>query len=68
MARLFRGRTVVAIAHRLSTVLAADPIGVMGHGVTVERRRHRDLLATDGLYAQLYPEPFDPDRAPASVV
>lgn len=73
LTRLFRGRTVVAIAHRLSTVLAADQIMVMDHGVIVERGRHRELLAADGLYAQLYHEQFDPNRvmatrAPASAV
>jgi len=57
-ARLARGRTTVVIAHRLSTVLAADVIYVFEHGRVVERGRHDDLLAAGGLYAALYREQF----------
>ena len=55
---LAAGRTTVAIAHRLSTVLAADQILVIEQGRIVERGRHADLLALEGLYAQLYNEQF----------
>jgi ATP-binding cassette subfamily B protein len=58
---LFRGRTSVVIAHRLSTVLAADQILVMEHGRLVERGTHRDLVALGGLYARLYQLQFGPD-------
>ncbi len=55
---LMQGRTTLAIAHRLSTILAADVILVVNHGRVVERGTHAELLALDGLYAQLYREQF----------
>ncbi|MDA8199874.1 MAG: ABC transporter ATP-binding protein [Thermaerobacter sp.] len=58
--RLFQGRTVVAIAHRLSTVLAADQILVVEAGRIRERGPHAQLLRQGGLYAALYHEQFDP--------
>ena len=57
-ARLARGRTTIVIAHRLSTVMAADQILVFDHARIVERGRHADLLAQGGLYASLYREQF----------
>jgi ATP-binding cassette, subfamily B, bacterial len=56
--QLMTGRTTVAIAHRLSTVLAADQILVVDRGRIVERGRHAELLDLDGLYAKLYNEQF----------
>ncbi|MBB2206160.1 ABCB family ABC transporter ATP-binding protein/permease [Gluconacetobacter takamatsuzukensis] len=47
-------RTTVIIAHRLSTVVDADEILVMGDGVIKERGTHRSLLARDGLYAGMW--------------
>jgi ATP-binding cassette subfamily B protein len=58
--RLFQGRTVVAIAHRLSTVLAAHQILVVEAGRIRERGPHGQLLRQGGLYAALYHEQFDP--------
>ena len=55
---LMEGRTTIAIAHRLSTVLAADQIFVFDRGRVVERGTHAELLAQRGLYAQLYDEQF----------
>ncbi|MGW0734929.1 ABC transporter ATP-binding protein [Streptomyces sp. NPDC002851] len=52
------GRTAVVIAHRLSTVRAADEILVVEAGRIVERGRHEDLLAADGRYAELYRTQF----------
>ena len=59
--RLTRGRTVIAIAHRLSTVLAADQILVFEDGCIVERGTHPDLIASDGVYANLYRQQFSED-------
>ncbi len=56
--RLASGRTTVVIAHRLSTVLAADEILVLDRARLVERGRHEELLAKGGLYASLYEEQF----------
>jgi ATP-binding cassette subfamily B protein len=58
MTRLAQGRTTLVIAHRLSTVVAAEQILVFDHGRIVERGRHHELLAHEGLYATLYREQF----------
>lgn len=56
--RVMAGRTSIVIAHRLSTILAADLILVMDRGRIVERGTHAELLAMNGLYAQLYETQF----------
>ncbi|MGW2824000.1 ABC transporter ATP-binding protein [Streptomyces sp. NPDC001443] len=53
-------RTAIVIAHRLSTVRAADQILVIEAGRVVERGTHGELLAAEGRYAQLYRTQFAP--------
>ena len=61
LARLMKGRTVIAIAHRLSTVRDADNIVVFKEGIVSEQGTHHELLALGGAYAELYRVQFGPD-------
>ena len=54
LARASEGRTVITIAHRLSTVAEADRIVVLEAGEVMEEGRHGDLLAKNGRYAALW--------------
>jgi ATP-binding cassette subfamily B multidrug efflux pump len=58
MNRLLEGRTSFVIAHRLSTVRNADVILTLNEGEIVERGTHQELLAKNGLYADLYNRQF----------
>jgi ATP-binding cassette subfamily C protein len=62
LAEALAGRTSLVIAHRLSTVRAADMILVVEHGRIVERGTHSQLLARGGRYAELYRTQFGNDR------
>jgi len=52
--KLLKGRTAIVIAHRLSTIRGADKIIVMNLGEVTEIGNHDELIAMDGLYANLY--------------
>ena len=54
LARAAKGRTVIMIAHRLSTVAVADRIAVLDQGGVIEEGTHEDLLARQGRYAGLW--------------
>ncbi len=60
------GRTTLVIAHRLSTVESADVIVVMDQGRIVQRGGHNELLAEEGLYADLYNAQFQDEEEPSS--
>jgi ATP-binding cassette subfamily B protein len=62
--RLLEGRTVVVIAHRLSTSERADVVGVVDGGELVELGTHADLVAAGGRYASLYATWVAGTRAP----
>ena len=53
---LLRGKTVLMIAHRLSTVIHANQICVLEHGKIVERGTHQELLKASGIYAHMFEE------------
>jgi ABC-type multidrug transport system fused ATPase/permease subunit len=57
--KLMKGKTVIAIAHRLSTIRDADQIAVIQDGGVAENGTHDELIARNGLYAELHRTQFD---------
>ena len=57
--KLMKNRTTLVIAHRLSTVIHADKIIVISKGEVVEQGTHQELLAKEGIYANLYSKQFE---------
>jgi ATP-binding cassette, subfamily B, bacterial len=68
LAAALAGRTSLVIAHRLSTIVQADRILVIDGGRVVEQGTHAELLATGGLYADLYETQFGRAQAAGEVV
>ncbi len=65
--KLMKGRTVITIAHRLSTIRHSDKIIVLKGGVVAEEGTHDELVALDGVYAELHRAQVGPaPAAPAS--
>ncbi len=58
-----KGRTTLVIAHRLSTIVNADEIIVLDDGRIVERGRHEDLLARQGIYEAMWNRQREVDAA-----
>jgi len=54
LGKLMAGKTVIAIAHRLSTIAALDRLIVIDQGKVAEEGTHQELIASGGLYAQLW--------------
>ena len=59
--KLTKGRTSFVIAHRLSTIREADLILVMREGNIIEQGNHKELIAKNGFYAELYNSQFSED-------
>jgi ABC-type multidrug transport system fused ATPase/permease subunit len=57
--RLMKGRTVITIAHRLTTIRDADQIIVIAGGVVAESGTHEELMALNGIYAGLHRAQYD---------
>ncbi|QTD52570.1 ABC transporter ATP-binding protein [Sulfidibacter corallicola] len=63
LAVLMKGRTTIIVAHRLSSLLAADRVVVLEAGVIVEQGSHRELLKRQGPYARLFHQQYEIQHA-----
>jgi subfamily B ATP-binding cassette protein MsbA len=66
LTRLMKGRTVIMIAHRLSTLRDADKIIVLKDGVVAEQGTNDALLAANGVYAELHRIQYETSASHAS--
>ncbi len=62
-----RGRTTIAVAHRLSTVMMADELIVLDNSRIVQRGTHAELLELGGKYAAMWAAQTDGDKTPDKV-
>jgi ABC-type multidrug transport system fused ATPase/permease subunit len=59
--KVMDGRTTIIVTHRYSTIKAADEILVLDKGSIVQKGKHDELIALDGIYKQLYERQFSSD-------
>ncbi|MEG0329752.1 MAG: ABC transporter ATP-binding protein [Longicatena sp.] len=62
MTKLLENRTSFVVTHRLSTIVDADVIVVLQHGVIIEQGTHQELLANKGYYYELYSTQYKDDK------
>lgn len=62
MNQAWKGRTVLIVAHRLSTVVHADEIIVLKEGEIIERGSHDNLLALNGFYCKMWTDQLKKDQ------
>ena len=65
---IIKGRTSIVIAHRLSTVVNADCILVVRNGKIVEQGTHKELLAMDGYYKELFTRQYEDEATKAALL
>ena len=67
MDQLLHGRTSFVVAHRLSTIVSADIIVVLQHGVIIEQGTHEELMAKQGYYYELFTSQYRQERIQRSM-
>ena len=63
--RLMKGKTSIVIAHHLATIRRANIIFVVKDNTLAERGTHQELLASGGLYAELFGKQFPDEKEPS---
>lgn len=62
MNKIWQNRTILIVAHRLSTVVNADEILVLKDGEIIERGNHNDLLSNNGMYSQMWQDQLKEEK------